>query len=103
MKWTEIAAGLVNKAFGIIMSAFGDRAKEIIDILINDPSIADRMAKLILNNGQELSASVKRAKEIMGKNFLGVEEGMKHFGVTLSERQLAYMSKVPFSEATLTA
>lgn len=103
MKWTEIAAGLINKAFGTLMAAFGDRASEIIEKLIKDPSVADRMAKLILNNGQELSASVARAKEIMGKNFLGVEEGMKMFNVELTERQQLFMNIIPFSETTLTA
>lgn len=103
MKWTEIAAGLINKAFGTLMAAFGDRASELIDKLIKDPSVADRVAKLILNNGQELSASVTRAKEIMGKNFLGVEEGMKMFGVEITKRQQSFMNTVPFSETTLTA
>ena len=103
MKWTEIAAGLINKAFGTLMAAFGDRANELIDRLIKDPSVADRVAKLILNNGQELSASVTRAKEIMGKNFLGVEEGMKMFGVEITKRQQSFMNTIPFSETTLTA
>jgi len=103
MKWTEIASGLINKAFGTLMAAFGDRASELIDKLIKDPSVADRVAKLIMNNGQELSASVTRAKEIMGSNFLGVEEGIKMFGVEITKRQQSFMNAVPFSETTLAA
>lgn len=47
------------------------------------------------------STSQKRACEIMGKNFLGIEETQKHFDFIFSNRQLAYMDEVPFSEEVL--
>jgi hypothetical protein len=37
----------------------------------------------------------------MGKNFFGIEEAIKHFGVNPSRRQLVSLSEVPFSEETL--
>jgi len=102
-KWTEITGGLLNRAWDTLMTAFGDRADEVVEKINKEPGVADRVAALILNNGYELTTSQARAKEIMGKNFLGVEEGMKLFGIQLSKRQLAYMSEIPFSEATLAA
>lgn len=102
MKWTEIASGVLNRAWDTLMTAFGERADEVVEKLNKQPVIAVRVASLILNNGYELTTNQARAKEIMGKNFLGVEEGTKLFGIQLSRRQLAYMSEIPFSEATLT-
>lgn len=43
----------------------------------------------------------KLAHEIMGKNFFGVEEAIKHFGVNPTYQQLSVLSEVPFTEATL--
>ena len=85
------------------MVAFGNRASEATTRINSDEAFAGRIANLCFNNGYELTTSQARAKEIMGNNFLGLEEGMKLFGVQLTRRQLAYMSEVPFSEATLTA
>ena len=45
--------------------------------------------------------SQKVAREIMGKNFFGVEEAIKHFGVNPSKQQLAALAEVPFSEEVL--
>lgn len=42
-----------------------------------------------------------RAREIMGRNFFGVEEAVKHFGVNPSRQQLVSLSEIPFSEAVL--
>ena len=47
------------------------------------------------------SASQKTAREIMGKNYFGVEEAKIYFGVNPSQQQLAALSVVPFSEAVL--
>jgi hypothetical protein len=49
----------------------------------------------------EATTSQKRAREIMGKNFFGVEEAIKHFGVNPSKQRLAALSEVPFTEGTL--
>lgn len=101
MKWTEIAGGLLNRAFDTLMTAFGDRADEIVNKINNEPAVANRVAALILNNGYELTTSQASAKKIMGKNFFGIKEAQKHLGVNFSKRQLAYMAKVPFPEETL--
>lgn len=99
--WTDLPAGKVNAGFQRIMGAFGDNAGAIIDSVIADEQVASRMANLLMNNGYELTASQAKAREIMRKNFFGIEEAQKHFGLTLSKRQLAYTAEVPFSEETL--
>lgn len=45
--------------------------------------------------------SQKIAHEIMGKNFFGVQEAFKYFGVSPNCRQLAALSKIPFPTAVL--
>lgn len=43
----------------------------------------------------------ERAREIMGRNFFGVEEATKHFGVKPTPAQLSVLSEIPWSEETL--
>ena len=47
------------------------------------------------------TTSQKSAREIMGKNFFGLEESIKHFGVSPTQEQLAALSEITFSEAVL--
>ncbi len=39
----------------------------------------------------------------MGKNFFGIEEAIKHFGVKPTKQQIAALSEVPFDAKVLTA
>ena len=50
---------------------------------------------------EEEPEKVKAARKIMRKNFFGVEEAVKHFGVDPTRQQLAALSEIPFSEAVL--
>ena len=102
MKWTEIPSGQTHRAFNTLMNAFGDRADVIVERINADESVAPRVAALCYHNGYEPSVSQAKDREIMGKNFFGIEEAQKHFGVTLSKRQLAYMAEIPFPEEVLT-
>jgi len=43
----------------------------------------------------------KHAREIMGKNFFGIEEAIRYFGVNPTPEQLAVLEKIPFTEAQL--
>ena len=101
MKWTDIPAGQTNAAFQRLMVAFGDQADIIVERINADETVAQRVATLCLNNGYEPSTSQKLAREIMGKNFFGIEEAIKHFGINATKQQLAYLSEVPFSEEVL--
>ena len=74
-------------------------AQRVIDSEGND--LATKVVGLIQNGGFEPTTSMKCAREIMGKNFFGVEEAIKYFGVNPTSRQLAALSEIPFSEAVL--
>ncbi|MDO8497981.1 MAG: hypothetical protein Q7S61_05575 [bacterium] len=102
MKWTEIPTGQTNGAFQRLMVAFGDRADSIVERINADEAVAPRVATLCYHNGYEPSVSQEKARKIMSKNFFGIEDVQKHFGVTFSKRQLAYMAEIPFSEEVLT-
>jgi hypothetical protein len=43
----------------------------------------------------------KRSREIMGRNFFGIKEAIRHFRVNPTYTQLAALSEIPFSEAVL--
>ncbi len=69
---------------------------------IDDKEMRARLVRFWTNNGFEPStASQKRVREIMGKDFFGVEEAIKHFGVNPTRSQFAALSEVPFSEEVL--
>jgi len=74
-------------------------AQRVIDSKGND--LATKVVRLIQSGGFEPTTSQKRAREIMGINFFGVEEAIRHFGVNLTRQQLAALSEIPFSEAIL--
>ncbi|VVB65119.1 Uncharacterised protein [uncultured archaeon] len=74
-------------------------AQRVLDSKGNEP--ATKVIRLIQNDGFEPTTSQKRAREIMGKNIFGVEEGIKHLGVNPTRQQLAVLSEIPFSDAML--
>ncbi|MDP3955687.1 MAG: hypothetical protein Q8Q18_00365 [bacterium] len=80
-------------------------AQKVIDSKGND--LAAKVVTLIQNQEMfsafEPSTSQKHARSIMGKNFFGVEEAIKHFGVNPSKQQLAYLAEVPFTVEVLKA
>jgi hypothetical protein len=77
----------------------GELAQKVVDSKGNE--LAAKVVRLIQNGGFEPTTSQKRAREIMGKDFFGVEEAINHFGVNPSRQQLAALSEIPFSEAAL--
>lgn len=88
---------LLNKLEAAGLS--GALAQKVIDSKGND--LAMKVVRLIQNNGFEPTTSQKRSREIMDKNYFGIEEAIKHFGVNPSRQQLAALAEVPFSEAVL--
>ena len=74
-------------------------AQKVIDS--KDNALAQKVIRLIESGGFEPSTSQKRTREIMGRNFFGVEEAITHFGVNPSKQQTAYLAEVPFSEEVL--
>ena len=80
-EWTQVPAGDINAANQRLWVAVGDNADEVA--------------------AREPSTSQKLAREIMGKNFFGIEEAIKHFGVNATKQQLAALAEIPFSEEVL--
>jgi len=76
-------------------------AQKLVDS--KDNYLATQVVRLLRNGGFEPSTSQKRAREIMGKRFFGVEEAIRHFGVNPSRQQLAALAEVPYSEDVLIA
>jgi len=83
------------------MVALGEEADVAVERINSEAEFAKRLATYARNGGLEPSSSQKHAREIMDKNFFGVEEAISHFGINPTRRQLAALSEVPFSEATL--
>ena len=99
--WTQVPAGDINAANQRLWVAIGDNAEEVADRINTDPAFVENIAQFMVNDGYEPSTSQKLAREIMGKNFFGIEEAIKHFGVNATKQQLAYLAEVPFSEEVL--
>ena len=107
-KWTEIPAGELHSAEQRLRVALGNQAGEVVNKINSDAAFADAVAQqMIVMAGAgvkeltSLNPQWLAAREIMGKNFFGVEEAIKHFGVNPSETQLAALAMIPFSEEVL--
>lgn len=99
MKWTDIKSGQTNGAFQRFMVALGENAEAVITRINTEPVFTHRLAEYAINGCIDLDLSVSHDKEreIMGKNFFGVPEAMKHFGISPTRQQLLMLSKMPFS------
>lgn len=99
----KISRGQGNEVLNALEAAglTGVLAQKIVDSKEND--LAVEMVRLVQNGGFEPGASQKCAREIMGQNYFGIEEAIKHFGVNPSRQQLAALGEVPFSQAVLKA
>jgi hypothetical protein len=69
--------------------------------LAHDESMFNKVVSFVARDGYEPTTSQKLAREIMGKNFFGVEEAVERFGVNPSKQQLAQLAEIPFTEKTL--
>lgn len=101
--WTQVSAGDINAASQRLWVAVGDNADDVATRINSDPTFVAIIARLMVNGGYESSTSQNLAREIMGKNYFGIEEAIKHFGVNPTKQQFAYLAEVPFSEETLVA
>lgn len=81
-------AGLSEKLAQKVISSKGNR-------------FAARVVKFIQNDGFYPTTSQECARKIMGKNFFGIKEAIKHFGIDPMPQQLAVLSEIPFSEGVL--
>ena len=76
-----------------------DRSQKVIGS--KDNVLAEKIIRLIDNGGFEPTTSQKLARDIMGKNFFGVEEAIKYFGLNPTKQQLTALSEIPWNKAVL--
>jgi hypothetical protein len=77
-------------------------SRKYAEIITNsNTDFAIKMKGFLKNERLVPTSSPERAREIMGKNYLGVEEGIKRLRIKPTREQLATFSKVPFFEAVL--
>mgnify|MGYP001567035619 CR=1 FL=1 len=98
--WT-LSAGKVNSATAKLIDELGDKGAEVITKIDEDPTFRRRIANLAKSGGYLPTTDQERAKRIMGTNYVGPDAAMEHLGVQYTERELATLAVVPFSEAVL--
>ncbi len=101
MKWTEISSGQTNGAFQRLMVSLGEQAEVAVTHINTEPAFVERLAEYAINGCIVPNASHDGAREIMGKNFFGIPEAIKHFGINPTRRQQAMLSEIPFTPEEL--
>lgn len=71
--------------------------------LIQDHTLMQRVIAYARRGGYEATTSQKRAREIMGKNFLGIEEATEHFKIKFSDGDIKALAEIPYPENVLLA
>lgn len=99
--WTQVPAGDINAANQRLWVAVGNNADGVAARINSDPAFVANIARLMVSGVYKPSTSQKLAREIMAKNFFGIEEAIKHFGVNATKQQHADLAEVPFSEEVL--
>jgi hypothetical protein len=84
-----------------VMRQAGLPIEEAIQKPIDDPEMRKRLVRFWNSGGYEATTSQKLAREIMGKNYFGIEEAIQHFGVKPTKAQLSALAEIPLTEAEL--
>lgn len=84
-----------------LMRQAGLPIEKALQMPIDDPDMRKRLVRFWNSGGYEPTVPHKRAREIMGKNFFGIEEAMKHFSVNPSMAQLTTLADIPFNITTI--
>ncbi len=101
MNWTAIPAGTINAAEQRLWVALGENADMVAAHINANPEFAQNLARFAINSVYKPSLSQELARAIMGANFFGIEEAIRHFGVSPSKPQIAHMAEIPFSKEVL--
>jgi hypothetical protein len=96
---SDIGIGLLHEV--VITGRKVGADKAFYARLAGDVELFEKVVRLATRKGCASTTSQERAREIMGKNFFGVEEAVKYFGVEPTSQQLAILSEIPFSEEVL--
>lgn len=76
MKWTKIPSGQTSDTF---QTSLGEKARVVVSYINTEFPLHDEERK------------------VMGKNFFGLNEAMKHFRVDPTRHQFEILSHIPFS------
>jgi hypothetical protein len=101
MNWTETGAGKINAAEQRFWVACGGSADVVAERMTNAPVFLDNMAQFAIRGGPQPTMGVQRAREIMGANVFGVEEGTQHMNVKFRRFELAGFAEVPWADEEL--
>jgi len=104
MKHDELRTLSVHKEHELLLKLeVAGLTDELADMIIcsKDNELATKIVKLTENGGFEPTTSQKSAREIMSKNFFGIEEAIKYYGVNPTSQQRSALAEIPFSEAVL--
>lgn len=74
---------------------------EFAQRVVENQTLAERVVVAIRQGAHKPSASQQEARELMGENFYGVEELAEHFGIILTDEELAKIKEIPFARKTL--
>ena len=91
--------GLIHEA--IVTGRKVGAGREFWTRLAHDETLFDKVVGYVARDGYEATTSQKLAREIMGKNFFGVEEATEHFGVNPTDKQLVALAEIPLTEKAL--
>lgn len=68
---------------------------------IDDPKMRERLVGFWLSGGFQPTTSQEMARQVMGRNFFGVEEAIRHFKVRPSEKDMEALDQIPFTQDEL--
>lgn len=74
---------------------------DALQLPITDTKARDRLVTYWSAGCYEPTTDQRLAREIMGSNFFGVEEAVRHFGLKPKKAQLTTLGKIRFSETIL--
>ena len=91
-----------------VMRQAGLQIETALQLPIDDPEARERLVKYWVAGAPEINVPLPvtrvlkyeptpsqiRAREIMGKNFLGIEEAIRHYSAAYTEEQLAALAEI---------
>lgn len=106
MDWHQIPAGQLHAAEQRWRGALGDDADAVFEYMRLNNQFCQKAAKMVTQlmkdeRMETFMAGWSEARKIMGQNFLGVKDAIRHFNVDPTADQLTALATIPFSKAVL--
>jgi len=97
----EVPLGKATSGFTKLLRELGTDGKQVVEKLDDDPAFTRRVVRFMQAGGYSPSTDQKRAREIMGNSFLGVEDAIKHFDIPFTDDEVSALRDIPFPEFVL--